>query len=257
MNPIGEIDELVVNVAGLEIQAGGQPLAGIEHGAGGFRAGLFQPVQQVAAALAKRQDHVVAGIAQRAGNVFAALFQCAGDAFRDLVDARRDRVADQRDVVTQVDLYAGDGAANLLGLADQVVALMRDILQQGANPHFVVGIGALQRRYFIGDQGFQFAGARDRALDAVAHGRDFAADRLADGHHGIAGGALGLGEADGDLRHRLGDHPQFLAAPGKAGQEIEQQHGREKQRDEAGQRQRAAAALAHEGLQRGQEADGQ
>jgi hypothetical protein len=126
-----------------------------------------------------------------------------------------------------------------------------------ALPHFVVGIGALERRDFVGDEGFEFAGARDRAFDAVAHGRDFAADRLADGHHGVAGRAFRLGEADGDLRHRLRDHSQFLAAPGEAREEIEQQHGCEKQRHEAGQRQCAAAALAHEGLQRGKEADGQ
>jgi hypothetical protein len=35
--------------------------------------------------------------------------------------------------VAQVDLHAGDGAANLLGLADQIVALMGDVLQQRAN----------------------------------------------------------------------------------------------------------------------------
>ena len=159
--------------------------------------------------------------------------------------------------MAQIDLHAGNGAANLLGLADQIVALMRDVLQQRADPHLVVGIGALERRDFIGDEGFQFAGACDRTLNTVAHGRDFAADRLTDGDHRIARRALGLGETDRDLRHRLGDHPQLLAAPGKARQEIEQQHGRKEQRGEAGQHQRAAAALADGGLQRGKEADGQ
>ena len=46
---------------------------------------------------------------------------------------------------------------------------MRDILQQRADAHFVVGIGALERGDFVGDQRFQFAGARDRPLDPVAH----------------------------------------------------------------------------------------
>ena len=190
------------------------------------------------------------------GDVGAALFQRAGDALGDLVDARGDRVRDQRDVVAQVDLHAGNGAANLLGLADQIVALMGDVLQQRADAHFVVGIGALERRDFVGDQRFEFAGARDRALDAVAHRGDLAADRLTDGHHRIGGGALGLGEADRDLRHRLRDHPHFLAAPGEAGEEIEQQHRRKEQRGEAGEHQHAAA-LSDRGLQRGQEADGQ
>ena len=211
--------------------------AGVEHRARGLGAGFLEAVEQVAAALAEREDHVVAGIAERAGDVGAALFQRAGDALGDFVDPRGDRVRDQRDVVAQVDLHAGNGAANLFGLADQVVALMGDVLQQGADPHFVVAVGALQRRDFVGDQGFEFAGACDRAFDAVAHGRDFAADRLADGDHGVAGGALGLREADRDLRHRLRDHPHFLAAPGQAREEIEQQHRREEQRRKAGQHQ--------------------
>ena len=234
VDAVGEIDELVVDVAGLEIEAGGEAFAGVEHRAGGLGAGFLEAVEQVAAALAERQDHVVAGIAERAGDVGAALFQRAGDALGDFVDARGDRVRDQRDVVAQVDLHAGNGAADLLGLADQVVALMGDVLQQRANAHLVVAVGALERRDFVGDQGFEFAGARDRAFDAVAHRRDFAADRLADRHHGIAGRALGLREADRDLRHRLRDHAQFLAAPGQAGEEIEQQHRRDEQRRQSG-----------------------
>ena len=257
VDAVGEVDEFVVHVAGLEIEAGGEALGGVEHRARGLRAGFLEAVEQVAAALAEREDHVVAGMAERAGDVGAALFQRAGDAFRDLVDARGDRIRDQRDVVTQVDLHARDGAADLFGLSDQIVALVGDILQQRADPHFVVGVGAFQRRDFVGDQGFEFAGARDGALDAVAHRRDLAADRLADRDHRVAGGALGLGEADRDLRHRLRDHAQFLAAPGEAREEIEQQHRREEQRRKAGDHQDAAAALADGGLQRRQEADGE
>ncbi len=211
--------------------------------------GFLEAVEQVAAALAEREDHVVAGMRQRAGDVGAALFQRAGDAFCDFVDARGDGVRDQRDVVAQVDLHAGDGAAHLFGLADQVVALMGDVLQQRADAHFVVGIGALERCDFVGNQGFQLAGTRDRALDAVAHGGDFAADRLSHGDHGVAGGAFGLREADRDLRHRLSDHAHFLAAPGKARKEIEQQHRRKEQRGKAAEHQHAAA-LADRGLQR-------
>ena len=257
VDAVGEIDEFVVDVAGLEIEAGGEAFAGVEHGARGLGAGFLETVEQVAAALAEREDHVVAGMAERAGDVGAAFFQRAGDALGDFIDARCDRVRDQRDIVAQVDLHAGDGAANLLGLSDQIVALMGDILQQRADAHFVVAVGALERRDFVGDEGFEFAGARDRAFDAVAHGGDFAADRLADGHHRVGGRALGLREADRDLRHRLRDHAQFLAAPGKARQEVEQQHRRKEQGGKAGQHQRAAGALADRRLQRGQEAEGQ
>ena len=237
VDAVGQIDELVMDVPGLEVEAGGEALAGVEHRARGLGAGFLEPVEQVAAALAEREDHVVAGVAERGGDVGAAFFQRAGDAFRDLVDAGGDRIRDQRDVVAQVDLHAGDGAADLLGLADQIVALMGDILQQRADPHLVVAVGALQRRDFVGHQGFEFAGARDRAFDAVAHGRDFAADRLADGHHRVGGGAFGLRKADRHLRHRLRDHAHFLAAPGEAGEEIEQHHRCKEQGGKAGQHQ--------------------
>ena len=230
MDAVGEIDEFVVHMAGLEVEAGGQPFGCVEHGARGLGARFLETVEQVAAALAEREDHVVAGIAERSRDVGAAFLQRAGDALGDFVDAGGDRIRDQRDVVAQVDLHAGNRAAHLFGLTDQVVALMGDVLQQRADPHLVVGIGAFQRRDFVGDQGFQFARARNRALDAVAHRGDFAPDRLADGHHGIARRALGLGETNCDLRHRLRDHPQFLAAPGKVRQEIEQQDRRKEQR---------------------------
>ncbi|MGY4596763.1 hypothetical protein ACVWXL_004509 [Bradyrhizobium sp. GM22.5] len=167
-------------------------------------------------------------------DVGAALFECAGDGLGDLVDARGDRVRDQRDVMAQIDLHAGDGAADLLGLADQIVALMRDVLEQGADAHFVVGIGAFERRDLVGDQRLELAGARDGALDAVAHRRNLAADGLADGHHGIRSRALRLGEADRNLGHSLRDRAHLLAAPDEARQEEEQHDRREEHRDEAG-----------------------
>ena len=256
MDTIGQIDELVMDVAGLEVKAGGQPLGGVQHGAGGLGAGFLKTVEQVATALAQREDHVVAGMTQGAGDVGASFFQRAGDALGHFVDARGDCVRNQRDVVAEVDLHAGDGATHLLGLADQIVALMGDVLQQRANAHFIVGIGALERGNLVCHQRFEFAGARDRAFDAVAHRRDLAADRLSDGHHGIGGGAFGLGEADSDLRHRLRNHPHFLAAPGEACEEVEQQHRCEEKRGKAAEHQHAAA-LADRRLQRRKEARGQ
>ncbi len=186
----------------------------------------------------------------------AALFERTGDALGDFVDAGCDGVRDQRDVVAQVDLHAGNGAANLFGLADQIVALMRDVLQQRADAHFIVAIGALKGCDFVGNQGFELAGACDRAFDAVTHCCDFTADRLADRDHGVAGCTFGFRKTNRDLRHRLRDHAQFLAAPGKGGEEIKQQHRGEEHRNKSGERQHAAA-LADGGLKRGQEGEGQ
>ena len=66
VDAVGQIDELVVDVAGLEVEAGGQPFGGVEHGARGLGAGFLEAVEQVAAALAEREDHVVAGMTQGA-----------------------------------------------------------------------------------------------------------------------------------------------------------------------------------------------
>ena len=73
-----------------------------------------------------------------------------------------------------------DGGADLLGLADQRVTLVGEILDQAADADFVVAVSAGKRRDFVLYQRFKFAGARQCALDAVAHSRDFAPDRLAD-----------------------------------------------------------------------------
>ncbi len=101
--------------------------------------------------------------------------------------------------------------------------------KQAANADFVVAVGALERGDFVLHQRFELAGARQRALDAVAHGRDFAADRLADGDDGIARHAFGLGKPHGDPRHRLRDQAQFLRAPrhvGDAEEEDDRQQSR-------------------------------
>ena len=137
-----------------------------------------------------------------------------GDALGRLVDLLADEIADGRQILRQIDVDVVDGGAHLLGLPDQRVALVGEILQQAADAHLVVAVGAFERRDFVAHQRFEFARARQRALDAVAHGRDFAADRLSDGDDGIARHALRLGEPHGDLRHRLRDQPQFLRAPG-------------------------------------------
>ncbi len=186
MDAIRQIDEVVVHMAGLEVQARRQPLAGFQHGARGLGTCFLQAVEQIAAALAECEDHAVAGVAERAGDVLAAILQAGGNAFRHLIDARGDRVADHGDILAEIDLHAGNRVADLFGLADEVVALMGDILQQGPDAHFVVAVGALERRNLVGHERFQFAGTRDRALHAVAHRGDLAADRLSNRDHRLA-----------------------------------------------------------------------
>jgi hypothetical protein len=205
----------------------------------GLVAGGFQAVEQVAAALAQLRDHIVADLAELHGDVFAALGQRMGDPHRRLVDLLADEVADRRQILGQIDLNIVDRRAYLLGLSDQRVALAGEFLKQSANPDLVVAIGAFEGCDLALHQRFEFARARQGAFDAVAHRRDFTADRLADGHDGIPRHALGLGKPHGDPRHRLRDQAQFLGAPrhmGDAEKEDDRQQRRRAKADHQGGR---------------------
>ncbi len=123
-----------------------------------------------------------------------------------------DVVADRGDVVGEIEMHAGDGVADLFALGDEGVALVGEGLQQAADAHFVVVIGALQRGHFVGDERFKLSGTRKRALDAVAHRGDLAADRLADRDDRLARHLFRLGETHRDAGHRLRDQAQAPAS---------------------------------------------
>ena len=144
----------------------------------------------------------------------------------------------------KIEMHAVDGVADLLGLADQRVALAAEVLQQRADAHFVVVVGVFERRHLVGDQRLKLGGARQRALDAVAHGGDFAADRLTDGDDRFARDRLRLGEPHRDFRHRLRDQPHFLRAHRHVGEHVEEHDRREIDRAEHGEHRRGEAGRA-------------
>ena len=226
---VDDFGEILADMIGLEIQVRGELVARRGDGARGVLARGLQPGQHVAAAARELLDHVVADLGQRQRDVLALFGQRMGNALRSLVDLLADQIADRRQILGQIDVDVVDGGPHLLGLADQRVALVGEILQEPADAHFIVAIGALERRHLVLDQYFEFAGARQGALDAVAHGRDLAADRLSDGDDGIACHAFRFGQPHGDLGHRLGDQAQFLGAPGHMG-DAEEKDDRQQRR---------------------------
>ncbi len=223
-----DLGKILADVIGLEVQIRGELIARRRDRARGLLAGVFQPHQEIVAAHAELLDHGVADLTQRQGDVLALLGERMGDALRGLVDLLADQIADGGKVLGQVDMDVVDGGTHLLGLPDQRVALVGEVLEQAADANLVVAVGALERRDFILHQRFELAGARQRPLDAVAHGRDLAADRLADGDDGIPRHAFGLGEPHRDLRHRLRDQAQFLGAPGHVGDAEEEDDGQQR-----------------------------
>jgi hypothetical protein len=131
---------------------------------------------------------------------------------RYLADALADHLADREDVMRQVDMNIADRRADLFGFPDQRLALLRDAVEQRANPDLIVIVGAFKRRHFIVDEGLQFGRTRDCALDTVAHRRNLTADRMSDADDGVIGDGFRLDEAHGGARHRLGDVAQLVRA---------------------------------------------
>ncbi len=97
-------------------------------------------------------------------------------------------------------------------MGDHRVALLAEPVDQAADAGLVLRIGALELVDLGVDQRFQLNGACQRALDAFAHGRDFAAHGLADHHDAVLGDVFRLGEPEGHLRHGLGGDAHVLGA---------------------------------------------
>ena len=233
-----DFGELVADVIGLEIQVRGQAVAGGRDRARSLFACRFEAIEQVAAALAQLRDHIVADLAELGRDALTALRQRMGDPHRRVIDLLADEFADRGQILGQVDLHIVDRRAHLLGLPNQRIALAGEFLQQRADPHFIVAIGAFKCRHFALHQRFELAGARECPFDAVAHGRDFAADRLADGDDRIPRHALGLAKPHRDPRHRLRDEAKLLGAPrhmGDAENEDDRQQSRGAEADQQSQ----------------------
>ena len=113
---------------GLEVQAGGKLVACGGERARGLLARGFQPHDEIFTAHAELLDHIVADLAQRQSDVLAFLGQRMGDALRRLVDLLTDEIADRRKVLGQIDMDGVDGGTYLLGLSDQRLALIGEIL---------------------------------------------------------------------------------------------------------------------------------
>ena len=163
-------------------------------------------------------------MAERQRDVLALFGERAGDALRHFVDLVGDQIADRVDVVGEIEVDAGDGVADLLGLADQRFALVRQFAQEIADTDFVVVIGAFERRDFVVHQRFEFGGARQGALDAVAHGGDFAADGLTNGDDGFARRGVRLRQTHGDFRHGFRDQAHVLRAAEHVGDDVGKDH---------------------------------
>ena len=89
-------------------------------------------------------------------------------------------------------LRGADGGARTLRIDNDRFALIREIVDETAHAQLIVGVGALQRCNLVMHQKLKLAGTRQSTLNAIAHGRDLATDRLADGDDGTGRRVLRL-----------------------------------------------------------------
>lgn len=188
-------------------------LAGRGHRVGDLVAAGGDAVDVVLALLADRVDELVAGRGKAAGDLDGLVLERTGDVLAGFVDRSGERFGNRLDLFRQVGMGTQDSVAQKVRIADDRLALALELLENGAHALLVLVVGGFQLGDLVVDADLQFAGARKGALDAIAHGVDLAADRLADGGDGFDGRGFGFGQAQGDLGQGASGELHVLRAP--------------------------------------------
>ena len=212
---VGRRADLLRGVVAASRQRGDKPVAVAGEG----------PIQAVAGALQREPDFLALG-AERDGDAIAGRADLLGEMRRGARHLRRQRVAG-----------AVERRARIVGIENDGLALMREFVDQQADAALVFAVGAFEVRHLGAHDHFEFAGAGQGALDAVAHRRGFAADRLRQRNDLFGRDGLGLDQADRRLGHRLGDEAHLVNAAGHDPRD-EQEHDRPEQRQQGQYRRR-------------------
>ena len=107
-------------------------------------------------------------------------------------------------------------------MGDHGLALAAQSVDQKPDARGILRIGALDLVDLGVNEGFEFDGAGKGAFDAFAHGRNLAANGLADHHHPVLGEIFRLGETKCHFGHGLCGNPHFLGAANHRGESPEQ-----------------------------------
>ena len=150
-------------------------------------------------------------------DVLGGRAQSGREPLAGLVQSLAQTVSGGIEVPGNAAVRVGDRVAHARTAGDDRFALIGHLGDERANPAFVVGVGALERRDFGLHPGFEFSGARQRPLDAVAHRCELAADRLRKGGDMFARDRLRLRKPNRDLRNRARRLAQFSHAARKRG----------------------------------------
>ena len=189
------------------------------------RSRVVETRDDLVAASGEMGDERLAGARERHADLFALGPEGCRHARARVRDALRDEVARLRQIARKMVLRARNRHAHAVGVREDGFALGGQFVDELAHPPLVVGIGALEVRHLGAHHGLEFAGARERALDPVAHGRHLAADRLRQGDDLLGDIGVGVGEAQRHLRHRARGETHFEDAPRQRAGDEEEHHG--------------------------------
>ena len=121
--------------------------------------------------------------------------------------------------------------AHAFRIRDDRLALRREFVDEGSDADLVVRVSAFERRDFTADERLEFAGAGERALDAVADGRDLPAHGLRHGQHGVRREDFRLGQPHGDIADCARNELHLMRAHGQhRGEEKEKHWGQQRAR---------------------------
>ena len=195
-----------------------------------------EPLNQVATTRADIQGAGLADMDERRADFLPLDTQRARHPVARLADCRDQSLGHPVEVARKALVRAGNRPAHLVSIREDRLALRGEFIDERAHAAFVLAVGPFEVRHFGADESLELAGARQSALDAVAHGSDFAADRLRQRHHLLGGDRLRLGEAHRHLHHGARGQPHLLCAAREGGRHEEKQ----KRPDDGEQHQRRA-----------------
>ena len=138
-------------------------------------------IDEIAAARIDQLGERVAGAGESVADFLGLGAERCGDAAAGAIDALGDAAARLFELFRQRIMGAGHRGADTLGIADDRFTFGRQAVDERADAPLILGIGALQSGHFGAHDRLEFAGARQRPFDAVAHRGDLAADRLRQG----------------------------------------------------------------------------
>ena len=214
--------------------------------------------EQVAGALVDQRHEDLGALAERAVERVAGGFERLGQVAARFDDRAGDALADHVEIEHEAGVALGDRFADAFGVGDDGFALAGQFLDQGAHARFIVGIGAFERGDLVVDHHFEFAGAREGALEAIAERVDFAANGLADRGDLFGRGGFGFGETDRGVRHGGRGVAQVLRTADQRGDGKEGEDRDDGERDEPDEivgapecRRAELAAVADQGDRRG------